>query len=557
MQKTLLYKFITIIGLCGLFLFGLMFVSNLVSERQRYYATVMADIEKTHVRPQSIATPFIVVPTSQGVLIPQFSHATHVESQVNVSDNDYKRGIYKAISYTDNLQFSQQYQLKSLFSQPAPVIKKPEPSEAANSEAGKNPDGTVAVSQQAANQQATTQQTISQQAAAKDPVKKPTQTKATETVSYMWQNAKLIIPVSDLRGITSLPAVVINGQTLSAQFPKQGKIEGFNYIEVDLTPLANDTQRQQLQAQADQNQAMTIEIKMDVAGIHSLSVLPLGEQFDFSLQSNWTQPKFYGDALPTKNFTPTGFTATWQNQFLALSNTQRLTDCLLYKNNCQGLTSGSMQTNYSDSSDSREYGMEEATSQASSGYQWMSTAFVDSNNTYTQTDRTLKYALLLLLVSFGTFFLFEILKQLRIHPIQYGLVAAALLVFYVLLLSFAEQIAFWQAYSIATLACVGLIGWYASFVLHSIKRALGFSVILGGLYAGFYLILASEDMNLLLGAIFCFVLLAIVMYLTRKIDWYQVNAPTDTAPSLIVEVNLPPKPLAEIIATSSPKNNEI
>lgn len=355
-------------------------------------------------------------------------------------------------------------------------------------------------------------------------------------VGYVWQQAKLIIPISDLRGVTTLPTVTVNGQNLPAQFPKQSHINGVNYIEVDLTPLGDDTQRQQLLTQANQNQPLTIDIKMEIAGIKSLSILPLGQQFDFNLQSNWMQPKFYGDALPTKKFSPTGFTATWQNQFLALSNNQRVTECLYYQNNCQSLSIGNVIPNETAT---REY-LSETTETHYSNYQWMSTAFVDSNNTYTQTDRTLKYALLLLLVSFGTFFLFEILKQLRIHPIQYGLVASALLVFYVLLLSLAEQIAFWQAYSIATLACVSLIGWYASFVLHSIKRAMGFSLILGSLYAGFYLILASEDMNLLLGAIFCFVLLAIVMYLTRRIDWYRINhgreleqtkSPTPPAPA--------------------------
>lgn len=511
MQKTLLYKFITIIGLCGLFLFGLMFVSNLVSERQRYYATVMADIEKTHVRQQYLTTPFIVVPSSQNILVPEFASSTHIDSQAKVSDSDYKRGIYKAISYTDSLQFSQQYQLKNLFNQPAPVIKKPDPTK---------PEETKTETQQTAQAPNATTTTTS-----KDVVKNPAEENSEEkakstkdtTVSYMWQNAKLIIPVSDLRGVTTLPTVTVNGQALPAQFPKHSQIEGLNYIEVDLTPLADDAQRQALQVQANQNQPINIDIKLDIAGIQSLSILPLGQQFDFKLTSNWTQPKFYGDALPSKDFTPQGFTATWQNQFLALSNNQRLTDCLLYKNSCQALnTHQDLPIDYRDS----------AETDANTGYQWMSTAFVDSNNTYTQTDRTLKYALLLLLVSFGTFFLFEVLKQLRIHPIQYGLVASALLVFYVLLLSFAEQIPFWQAYSIATLACVGLIGWYASFVLHSVKRALGFSLILGGLYAGFYLILASEDMNLLLGALFCFVLLATVMYLTRKIDWYQLNATT-------------------------------
>lgn len=108
-------------------------------------------------------------------------------------------------------------------------------------------------------------------------------------------------------------------------------------------------------------------------------------------------------------------------------------------------------------------------------------SFASPNDVYLQTERTMKYALLLILVSFGTFFLFEVLKSSRIHPIQYLLVGCALFVFYVLLLPLA------------------------------------------GLYAAFFGILSTEDLNLLLGAIFCFMVLACVMVMTRKLDWYKVT----------------------------------
>lgn len=491
MQKTLIFKLATIIVLCGLFLFGLLFVSGLVNERQSYYHTVMSDIEKTHVHQQLIATPFIVIPNHQNIYIPEFSSTTHMKSQAKVSDNDYKRGIYNAISYQNSLQIAQQYQFGEMLQNPIPEI----------------------------------QQTIEQKAEAtektaeKNPTQKPPQ--RTNNAHYQWQFAKLIIPISDLRGVATLPTVTINGKNYVSQFPKKSELNGLNYIEVNLMDIFTDENKRKSLL----SQPLSVDIKLNIAGISSINVLPLGQQFDLNLQADWTEPKFFGDALPTKQFSPAGFTATWQNQFLAISNNQKLTECLFFNQNCLDMSSSYTVRNITERATYDKY----STDSGSASYQWMSTAFVDSNNTYVQTDRTLKYALLLLIVSFATFFLFEILKQLRIHPVQYGLVAAALLVFYVLLLSFAEQIAFWQAYIIATIACVGLIGWYTSFVLHSVKRGAGFSFILGGLYAGFYLILASEDMNLLLGAIFCFVLLAVVMYLTRKIDWYQIeNKPQST-----------------------------
>lgn len=97
------------------------------------------------------------------------------------------------------------------------------------------------------------------------------------------------------------------------------------------------------------------------------------------------------------------------------------------------------------------------------------------------------------------------------------------IVFYVLLLPLAEQIVFWQAYTIAASACVGLIGWYSYYVFGGLKRALIFTATLAGLYAAFFGILSTEDLNLLLGAIFCFMVLACVMVMTRKLDWYKVT----------------------------------
>lgn len=497
MQKNFVYKFITIASLCGLFLFGLMFISGLVNERQAYYHTVMNDIKKTHVNDQAIATPFMVIANAQGVYVPVFPAKSDINTQAKVSNSDYQRSIYHAISYQTGVAVKQEFDLKPTLTQLAPVITA--------TDKGYN----VIPSEPIVPIEGKTSTTVTQSPQTADTPKTPPMPR-----TYQWQTAKLIIPVSDLRGVT-LPTVVINDKNFTAQFAKQPTVNGMTYIEVNLGDWLKDDATRQLLLTSP----VKLQLTMNIAGIDSFNVLPLGEQFGYALQANWTEPKFFGDALPTKQFSPAGFSAAWQNPFLANHNNQQITDCLYSsrKNNC-GLFTDFSATNPTESV---ERGSEMTTGEQN--YKWLSTAFVDSNNTYTLTDRTLKYALLLILVSFGTFFLFEVLKNLRIHPIQYGLVATALLVFYVLLLSFAEHIPFWQAYVVASVACVGLIGWYASFVLHSVLRSLGFSTILGGLYAGFYLILASEGMNLLLGAVFCFALLAIVMFLTRKIDWYNIG----------------------------------
>lgn len=305
---------------------------------------------------------------------------------------------------------------------------------------------------------------------------------------------KLILIISDLRGVTP-QSVEIGGKTYKAKF-SDGQLLPFSYLEVDISD------------QLSHVGTLNAQIGLSAMGIDSLNIVPLGEQLTAKLSSNWGEPKFFGQALPVnKTLTKQGFDAIWQPSFISKDNQRLIDECFTNPNSCSspiGIHS-------------------EHTSQK------LGTAFVQIKDTYTLTDRTIKYALILVMICFGTFFLFETLKGLRIHPIQYGLVASSLLVFYVLLLSLAEQMAFVMAYISASIACVGLIGWYACYVLRSKKRGLGFASLLGALYAGFYVVLSANGLNLLLGSVFCFGLLAVVMYVTRHIDWYDVDVSLQTS----------------------------
>ena len=120
--------------------------------------------------------------------------------------------------------------------------------------------------------------------------------------------------------------------------------------------------------------------------------------------------------------------------------------------------------------------------------------------------------------------LLELIKRLRIHPLQYLLVGLALAIFFLLLLSLSERIAFWQAYLISSIACIGLQGFYLSGVLRSRKLAGVFAVLLTALYGVLYLLLGLEDSALLLGSLMLFAILAAIMWLTRKLDWYELSA---------------------------------
>ena len=143
------------------------------------------------------------------------------------------------------------------------------------------------------------------------------------------------------------------------------------------------------------------------------------------------------------------------------------------------------------------------------------------------TERSSKYAVLFLLITFGGCFLFETLRDLRVHPVQYTLVGAAICIFYLLLLSLGEHIGFTAAYLVAALACNGLITGYLSAVLGGTRRAAALGALLLAAYAVLYLLLQSQEYTLLIGSLLLFATLAGVMYGTRHFDWYDLKKRED------------------------------
>jgi inner membrane protein len=150
-------------------------------------------------------------------------------------------------------------------------------------------------------------------------------------------------------------------------------------------------------------------------------------------------------------------------------------------------------------------------------------SFIDPVDQYLKTDRAIKYAFLFISLTFAGFFLFEVLKELAVHPIQYSLVGAALAIFYLLLLSLAEHLGFATAYVLSSGACVTLIGFYVSGILRSARRGVVFAGSLAALYGMLYVLLSADDYALLMGSALLFGLLAVVMVLTREVDWSSLG----------------------------------
>ncbi|SUO95856.1 inner membrane CreD family protein [Suttonella ornithocola] len=142
---------------------------------------------------------------------------------------------------------------------------------------------------------------------------------------------------------------------------------------------------------------------------------------------------------------------------------------------------------------------------------------------YRRIMRSIKYGMVLVGFTFAIFFLFELIRELKIHPIQYGLVGSALTIFYLLLLSLSEQIGFSASYIIASIACISLISWYMQYSSGETNSYL----IIGGLllfgYSVMFILIRLTKYNLLIGSILLFIAIATTMYLTRYINWYELS----------------------------------
>lgn len=294
--------------------------------------------------------------------------------------------------------------------------------------------------------------------------------------------AYLSIGISDARGIYGKPTLIWSGQSLNFAQGSQLNTLG-NGIHAKLGNLDTTTE-----------QNIPFEIKLNLSGMETFSFVPIAENNNVTLNSSWQHPHFNGSFLPdaaTQKINTNGFSAKWAVSSLSSSNQENL---------IRKLNGGS-----------------------TLALEPLSVGFVEPINVYSQADRATKYGLLFISLTFAGFFVFEILKQLRIHPAQYTFVGLAMSLFYLLLVSMAEHIGFALAYVSASLACVGLLGYYLSFVLKSKTNGIFFASLLTSLYGALYAILASEDNALLMGSLLVFGLLAVTMVVTRKIDWYQIG----------------------------------
>ena len=238
------------------------------------------------------------------------------------------------------------------------------------------------------------------------------------------------------------------------------------------------------------------KIALSLLGSERLDIIPVGAATTVSLASPWPHPSFSGNILPDAGtrLDRDGFAASWRTSHFA-TNLAQLHQRCVHSRQCDAFNQHSL-----------------------------AVAFIQPVDLYQTVERSVKYGFLFIGLTFAAFFLFEVLKRLPIHPLQYALVGVALAVFFLLLISLSEHMGFAPAYAIAAGSCVALLGYYVGHVLHSFRRGAGFAVSLASLYGLLYVLLRAEDHALLMGSLLVFAALAATMVATRRVDWYAVAA---------------------------------
>ena len=297
-----------------------------------------------------------------------------------------------------------------------------------------------------------------------------------------WQNPYIVFGVQDIRGINQSVKLNVNNK----------RIELRPGTRISFIP-------QGIHGTLNLGYSKAVDLNFDVAlelqGMEKLSFLPTGKSTKVHLTSPWPHPRFEGRFLPKmREVSGEGFSASWETSFFSSNMLQHLESCI-QRNQCNNFQNNAFGVSLHQGVD-----------------------------IYLQAERSVKYALLFIGLTFVAFFLFEILKGLNIHAVQYGLVGVALALFYLLLISLSEHMAFGLSYIIASVACVSLISFYVSFVLRSTTRGMIFAGTLTGLYSALYMLIRSEDYALLMGSGLLFGVLTFIMVITRDIDWYKIEA---------------------------------
>jgi inner membrane protein len=303
------------------------------------------------------------------------------------------------------------------------------------------------------------------------------------------EKAEVFVGLSDLKGIETMPELKFEKTLISLE---PGTDEN-NMLHRNLSGSINLTEW-------TENELLSFNLDLRIKGTAGLRFVPLGKTTSLSMQGDWPHPSFNGVMLPSdRKVEKDHFVASWNILHYNRNLPQTWTDMEMV------------------SSDEAGFGAD----------------FYLPVDHYQLNMRSTKYGHLLIILSFAALFLVEMIRNLRIHPIQYLLIGFALILYYSLLISFSEHTGFAWAYLIASSATTALVAWYSTSFFVPKRLAALLSGILVFFYAFIFIIIKAQDTALLLGSIALFIVLAAVMFFSRNVQWYKPSEQVAVNPSSI------------------------
>lgn len=313
-----------------------------------------------------------------------------------------------------------------------------------------------------------------------------------------WKDAYMIFGISDLRGISDNPTFQSGDVALTAEPSNNIGVSTRTERTAPYTPTAYDEANEptallssgiitKLNWAGPESFKSDLAVNLNLKGSRRLDFVPAGKTTTVNLSGNWANPSFDGEFLPAKrDISDSTFSASWK---------------VLHFN--------------------RPFSQQWAgANQELSGADFGVKLLIPVDQ-YQKSIRTSKYGVLIILLTFMALFLVEITQKIRIHPFQYILIGAALIIYYTLLLSFSEHVGYNVAYIIASLATVALIGLYSTTFFVNKKLVILFSILLVVFYAFIYVIILQQDFSLLLGSVGLFIIVGTLMYFSRRVKWYK------------------------------------
>lgn len=428
-SESLMWKGLITLGITGVLIVAMNFVTNLINERKERQQEVVQEVSSKWANPQTFAGPFLSVPyieegidsdkkpvkiTSQVLLMP---NTETVDAQLKTEVR--KRSLFKVLLYRTAAGFTGKFNLDI----PASF----------------------------------------------------------DVNRFDFSKAKICFALSDFKGIEKAMTITLGDReyALEPGLPVASLGNVGLSAPVALTP---DMLRS----------GIGFSMSTNIKGNSELKFMPLAKSSEFKLAGDWGSPSFTGNTIPLPpTISKNGFAAQWNFNSANLPFTSAVKDDDLH------------------------------TEELSFGL-----SLVEPANNYAKAMRSAKYAILIIVLTFATFFVVEILQKRPFHPVQYILFGVALLLFYTLLVSISEYIAFNMAYLISAVATVLLISLYAKAHFRSWAVGMTFFAALSALYGFIFVLISLEDTALLTGSIALFVILAGIMYATRGMKWYGTNPPT-------------------------------